>query len=273
MIWSFFHLSLEEKKKKNMPTTSRTPSEWKDAVVRSWPHRNGLKSFSFRTKEKYLAPSTPFQSAGPSLCGQAFVRHVSSRAGPPSTCCESHRGGKGRYSETEAHSQSRQTGGRPRRLPRREGSHLLALGSLPITVFSGRLSAAACFNHWADMVTGDPMGPQPDRTDTGGWATWWETTIGRDFGGQKWKTFFLFSFLFFSFLSSPMWKRHSARRKTGADRTQRQRDGWAAYPPPDLKERGRKRLTKGCFKNGETLWGDKPQMAAVGVTLRRISED
>lgn len=77
-----------------------------------------------------------------------------------------------------------------------------------------------------------------------------------------------FSFLFFWFLSSPMWKRHSARRKTGADRTQRQRDGWAAYPPPDLKERRRKRLRKGRLKNGEVHflfpWGKKREFYGMG---------
>lgn len=41
----------------------------------------------------------------------------------------------------------------------------------------------------------------------------------------------------FLFPSSPMWKRHSVKRKTGGDRTQRQNEGQASYPPPDLKEK------------------------------------
>lgn len=40
---------------------------------------------------------------------------------------------------------------------------------------------------------------------------------------------------FFFFSSSPMWKRHSVKRKTGGDRTQRQHEGRVSYPPPDLK--------------------------------------
>lgn len=41
--------------------------------------------------------------------------------------------------------------------------------------------------------------------------------------------------LFFFFSSSPMWKQHSVKRKTGGDRTQRRHEGQVSYPPPDLK--------------------------------------
>lgn len=77
----------------------------------------------------------------------------------------------------------------------------------------------------ADPHPLSPWGPgssQSDRqvrTDRSGWEGGWER---REILGLKWKTsFFSFSFLF---LSSPMWKRHSARRKTAADRTQRDKE-------------------------------------------------
>lgn len=56
------------------------------------------------------------------------------------------------------------------------------------------------------------------------------TVIGRDLERfwDTWKTVFLLP-------SSPMWKRHSVKRKTGGDGTQRQHEGRVSYPPPDLK--------------------------------------
>lgn len=120
-------------------------------------------------------------------------------------------------------------------------SHLLALG------VARSQSSAACRQqphdyNLAGMVRGAPQAQsrtEPgSRTDERGrWERGGDNNRKR-FGeilGQKWKTFILFP-------SSPMWKRHSARRKTGVDGTQRQKDRQASYPPPDLKEKWKRRL-------------------------------
>lgn len=116
-------------------------------------------------------------------------------------------------------------------------SHLLAWG------VARTQPSAACWQqprryHLAGMVKGAPQaqsksGPgsgtdERDRWERGGnnnQKRFWDRS-GR-----------LFFFFFLQFPSSPMWKQHSARRKTGVDRTQRQTEGQVSYPPPDLKER------------------------------------
>lgn len=112
-------------------------------------------------------------------------------------------------------------------------SHLLALG------VARTRSSAACWQQpreydLAGMVRG---APQAQRRTDGEGGRGEGTIIRRGFGeileGTGSGRLF---FVFFLFPSSPMWKRHSARRKTGVDRTRRQKDRQASYPPPDLKE-------------------------------------
>lgn len=117
-------------------------------------------------------------------------------------------------------------------------SHLLAWG------VARTQPSATCWQqprryHLAGMVKGAPQaqsrsgpGSRTDEKGTDGSVE--GTIIRRDFGTGVEDFFFFF---FFQFPSSLMWKQHSARRKTGVDRTQRQTEGQVSYPPPDLKER------------------------------------
>lgn len=112
-------------------------------------------------------------------------------------------------------------------------SHLLALG------VARTQSSEACWQQprpydLAGMVRGTPhvqRTTEPGRrTDERNRRKCGGNGNRKKFGeiiGQEWKTSFLFP-------SSPMWKQHSVRRKTGVDRTQRHRQ--RSYPPPDLKE-------------------------------------
>lgn len=115
-------------------------------------------------------------------------------------------------------------------------SHLLVLD------VAWTQSSVACWQQpqeydLAGMVRGAPQAQR--RTEPGGRT---DERGRRERGGndnQKrfWRDFGTGVEDFSLFPSSPMWKQHSVRRKTGVDRTQRQKDRQASYPPPDLKEK------------------------------------
>ncbi len=143
------------------------------------------------------------------------------------------------------------TGGRPWCLPQGEPPAHSRRG--PDTILSGLLAAATrlWFGWYGERSS---TGPGRDGNQAG------RQTKGADGSvviGRGVERFWDRSGRLFLFPSSPMWKRHSARRKTGVDRTQRQKDWQASYPPPDLKEKWQRRLLKERKRNTNCCLHDR----------------